>query len=93
MYATETLMNPSPERPLPITQEEADALMSVLLNTPPSEEVPEAVTTRLLCRVAEVQRAFTRNGAEKPMLCPPSTLRGKVIRRRPMRSRRQRFSG
>lgn len=92
MYELERVMNPSPQLALPITQEEADALMSVLLNAPPSEEVSEAVAQDLLCRVAEVQRAFTRRCAEKTALCAP-TLRGKVIRRRAARPRRRVFLG
>jgi hypothetical protein len=46
-----------------ITQEEADAVMSVLLHAPPSDEVPGEMAERLLCRVADLQRQFSREAA------------------------------
>jgi hypothetical protein len=43
-----------------MTQEEADAVLNILLQAPPSPEVPDDVAERLLVRVADVQRAFCR---------------------------------
>jgi hypothetical protein len=43
-----------------ITEQEADAVMSVLLQAPESSEAPGDVTERLLHRVANVQRQFAR---------------------------------
>lgn len=56
----------SPERRVALwmTQEEADAFLTVLLNAPPTSEVPGEITERLLCRVANAHRAFER--AETP---------------------------
>ena len=46
-----------------ITQEEADALLSVLLEAAPSPAASGDVVDRLLCRVAEVQRTLYQAGA------------------------------
>ena len=43
-----------------MTQEEADALLHLLLHAAPSPQVPGEMTERLLIRVAEVQREFAR---------------------------------
>jgi hypothetical protein len=52
---------PEPRRVLiAVSEDEADALMSVLLNCAPSSEVPEGVAENLLCRVARAQRGFSR---------------------------------
>jgi hypothetical protein len=48
-----------------VNQEEADAVMSVLLEAPPSVEVPGELTELLLRRIAEVQRQFAREAARE----------------------------
>lgn len=55
-----------------MTRAEAEAVMEVLLQAPPSPEVPAEMTERLLCRVAQAQR----------VLCRADARRGRVRRRR-----------
>ena len=43
-----------------LSQEEADCLLHLLMLAEPSQEIPAAVADRLLCRIAEVQRALNR---------------------------------
>jgi hypothetical protein len=70
-----------------ITEEEADAVMSVLLQAPPSDEAPGEVTERLLHRVADVQRQFAResllsaNGCKGKEVVAPAPRRRLCIRR------------
>ncbi|WP_309711092.1 hypothetical protein [Armatimonas sp.] len=45
---------------LPLSQDEADALLHLLLCAPETDEVSEEMTAHLLRRIAEVQRAFLR---------------------------------
>lgn len=67
---------------LAITEEEADALMSILLDTRPTTEVPEAVAEALLCRVADAQRKSARLNAPTT---PVRTIRrrARIARRKP----------
>ena len=45
---------------LQLSAEEADALLNLLLCAPTTDEVPEEMTSQLLRRVAEAQRALVR---------------------------------
>lgn len=45
---------------LQLTAEEADALLTVLLSVPATEEVPEEMTAQLLRRLVDAQRAALR---------------------------------
>lgn len=48
--------------PLCMTQEEADALLHVLLHVAPSQIATGEVVERLLMRVADLRREFARPG-------------------------------
>ena len=43
-----------------VTQEEAEAFLTILVNAPESPHVPTAVAEDLLIRVADARREFTR---------------------------------
>lgn len=78
----------APRVALWMTQEEADAMMSVLLSAPPIPIVSDALTERLLCRVADAQRALDR--ASRATDPRPRPLRQRV--RVPLRAQRRRIT-
>ena len=86
MRQTGAIMNDSRRLALRISQEEADALLHILLNVPPSEEVNDEMMDSLLCRTAEVQREFSRQCTEerrvavRRRLIPQRLLRRRVVR-------------
>ena len=47
-------------------QEEADCLLHLLMLAEPSQEIPGAIADRLLCRIAEAQRALNRQKLSMP---------------------------
>jgi hypothetical protein len=55
---------------------EADAFLTLLLHAPATTGVPGEVADRLLCRIADAQREFTRE-------IPPAALAPGRSRRRP----------
>lgn len=58
------MYNDKPENPcqvaLRLSQDEADALLNLLLCAPNTDEVSEEMASQLLRRIAEAQRAFMR---------------------------------
>lgn len=46
---------------LPLSQDEADALLHLLLCAPETDEVSEEMTAHLLRRIVEVQRSFLQS--------------------------------
>jgi hypothetical protein len=73
-----------------MTQEEADALLHLLLHAPPSPQVPGEITEHLLVQVAEVQREFARDpgpGPNRAVKLNGSSHISTARRRRPRRNR------
>jgi predicted transcriptional regulator len=58
------MQNDKPENPcqvaLQLNQDEADALLNLLLCAPETDEVSEEMASQLLRRIAEAQRALLR---------------------------------
>jgi hypothetical protein len=73
-----------------MTQEEADALLHLLLHAPPSPQVPGEMTEQLLVRVAEVQREFVRDPGPAPIRTPKLSGSSLNVARRRQRPRRDR---
>jgi len=74
-----------------MTQEEADALLHLLLHAAPSPQVPGEMTERLLIRVAEVQREFARGPEAESARSPKMTGSNHInVARRRIRPRRGR---
>lgn len=86
MRQTGAIMNDSRRLAFRITQEEADALLHILLNSPSSEEVNEEMMEALLCRTAEIQREFVRQCTEEG----PDPVRRRLVPQRLTRRRRER---
>jgi hypothetical protein len=86
MRQAQALIEDSRRLALRVSQEEADALLHILLNAPPSKEVSEEMMESLLYRVAGVQREFARQCAEerrvpiRRRLVPQRLLRRRVVR-------------
>ena len=73
-----------------MTQEEADALLHLLLHAPPSPQVPGEMTEHLLVRVAEVQREFARGPEPAPSRVAKLAGSNLNVARRRHRPRRDR---
>ncbi len=79
-------MNDSQRLGLQLSQEQADALLHVLLNTAPSDDVSEEMMESLLCQTAEMQREFARQCVEEGQipirrrLIPQRLMRRRVVR-------------
>lgn|GEM_PF-6390960 len=66
---------------LQLSAEEADALLSLLLQAEPCTEVSEEMTDQLLCRIAGVQRELVRRCYSNPRVIRRRSCTNRTYRR------------